>query len=85
MSALPLITVSDEGEFLLHEEAAALLESSKCPISIVAIAGLYRTGKSYLMNVLTGNSKGFDVGSTVNACTKGKPIITFVATQVVRK
>ena len=71
MSALPLITVSDEGEFLLHEDAVELLQASKSPIALVAIAGLYRTGKSYLMNVLTGNSKGFDVGSTVNACTKG--------------
>ena len=71
MSALPLITVTDDGEFIFHEEAAELLQSSKCPISLVAIAGLYRTGKSYLMNVLTGNYKGFTVGSTVNACTKG--------------
>ena len=71
MSALPLITVSDEGEFIFHEEAAKILNSSTCPVALVAIAGLYRTGKSYLMNVLTGNSRGFDVGSTINACTKG--------------
>ena len=72
MSALPLITIDDEsGEFLFHQEAASVLESCKTSISLVAIAGLYRTGKSYLMNVLTGNAKGFDVGSTVNACTKG--------------
>ena len=72
MSALPLITIDDDsGEFLFHEEAAGILESCSTPVSLVAIAGLYRTGKSYLMNVLTGNARGFDVGSTVNACTKG--------------
>lgn len=36
-----------------------------------AVAGLYRTGKSYLLNQLLGEKVGFDVGGTVNACTKG--------------
>ena len=39
------------------------------------MAGLYRTGKSYLLNLLTKSTAtekgGFAVGSTVNACTKG--------------
>ena len=59
---------------------------------MVVVAGLYRTGKSFLLNLLTGEWKaaarriigsmlfaghteesghGFQVGSTVNACTKG--------------
>lgn len=71
MAAVPLITVSDEGEFIFHEEAAEILTACKTPIALVAIAGLYRTGKSFLMNVLSGNAKGFTVGNTVNACTKG--------------
>ena len=34
---------------------------------------MYRTGKSYLLNKLLLNkcSKGFTVGKTINACTKG--------------
>lgn len=45
------------------------------------MAGMYRTGKSYLLNrVILDRSDGFGVGSTVNACTKGlwvwaKPLI----------
>jgi hypothetical protein len=36
------------------------------------VAGLYRTGKSYLLNrVLLNRSNGFGVGPTVNPCTKG--------------
>ena len=36
------------------------------------MAGLYRTGKSYLMNrVILNRSSGFGVGPTVNPCTKG--------------
>ena len=36
------------------------------------MAGLYRTGKSYLLNrVLMNRASGFGVGPTVNPCTKG--------------
>jgi hypothetical protein len=38
----------------------------------VSVAGLYRTGKSYLLNrVLLDRSSGFGIGPTVNAHTKG--------------
>ena len=39
---------------------------------MLGVAGMYRTGKSYLLNrMLLGRSNGFDVGPTTNACTKG--------------
>ena len=39
---------------------------------MVSVAGLYRTGKSYLLNrVLLDRSNGFGVGPTTQACTKG--------------
>jgi hypothetical protein len=41
-------------------------------VSIVAIAGIYRTGKSYVLNRLLGRSQGFEIGGSVQACTKGK-------------
>jgi hypothetical protein len=42
------------------------------PIGVVCVAGQYRTGKSYFINrVLLNRQSGFEVGSTVNACTKG--------------
>jgi hypothetical protein len=34
-------------------------------------AGMYRTGKSYILNMLMGRPAGFEVGPTVRACTKG--------------
>lgn len=40
-------------------------------VSVVAIAGPYRTGKSFLANRLLNQSKGFEIGSTTQACTKG--------------
>jgi GTPase Era involved in 16S rRNA processing len=49
-------------------------------ISVVSIAGPYRTGKSFLANRLLNQSKGFEIGSTTQACTKGiwiwnKPVL----------
>ena len=39
---------------------------------MVAVAGLYRTGKSYLLNrILLDRNSGFGVGPTINPCTKG--------------
>ena len=36
------------------------------------MAGMYRTGKSYLLNrMLLDRSDGFGVGPTINPCTKG--------------
>lgn len=45
------------------------------PVDVVAVlvmSGKARTGKSYLMNRLVGNTKGgFAVGSAVQHCTEG--------------
>jgi hypothetical protein len=40
-------------------------------LCIVAVAGLYRTGKSSLVNYLLERESGFKVGPTVNRCTRG--------------
>lgn len=41
-------------------------------IGIITVVGKYRTGKSYILNrVLLNQNKGFEVGPTINACTKG--------------
>jgi hypothetical protein len=44
----------------------------EAPVSVIAVVGLYRTGKSFLLNrILLEQSDGFQVGPTVNPCTKG--------------
>lgn len=40
-------------------------------VAPVVIAGPWRSGKSFLANRLLGQMKGFAIGSTVKACTKG--------------
>jgi hypothetical protein len=47
------------------------MSSIEGPVGLVAVAGLYRTGKSYLLNrMLLNRSDGFGVGPTINPCTK---------------
>ena len=49
------------------------------PIGVISVAGMYRSGKSYLLNrVLLNQSRGFDVGHTINACTKVRKAVLFV-------
>lgn len=69
---LPLVTFAD-GKYVVNEEALQLLEEIKEPIAAVAVAGKTRTGKSFLLNRLTKSNglRGFPVGSSVQACTKG--------------
>lgn len=74
---LPLISLAHNNskyytEFTLHPETLDFLKTIEAPIAVVAVAGLYRTGKSYLLNrVLLERTDGFGVGPTVNPCTKG--------------
>ncbi|XP_065435444.1 guanylate-binding protein 1-like isoform X3 [Chrysemys picta bellii] len=67
-----LIENSPDGELQLNQRALALLQSVRQPVVVVAIAGLYRTGKSYLLNRLAGKDRGgFSLGATVQSHTKG--------------
>ncbi|GLE05703.1 hypothetical protein PINS_up014749 [Pythium insidiosum] len=63
---LPFITVADDGAFAVNPEAAALLESIKGKLVIIAVAGLYRTGKSFLLNLLVRHATGIDAMGTAS-------------------
>ncbi|XP_072406006.1 guanylate-binding protein 3-like [Chiloscyllium punctatum] len=66
-----LIENIQDGKLVLNGEAFQLLSSIKEKLVVVSIVGFYRTGKSYLMNRLAGQSHGFSLGSTVQSHTKG--------------
>ncbi|KAM7317852.1 guanylate-binding protein 1-like isoform X2 [Alexandromys fortis] len=65
-----LIENSDQ-QLVANQEALDILSAIKQPMVVVAIVGLYRTGKSYLMNKLAGKQKGFSLRSTGQSHTKG--------------
>ncbi|XP_062402510.1 guanylate-binding protein 1-like [Sardina pilchardus] len=69
----PMCFISNEknGGLRVEREALKILQQIKQPVVVVSIVGLYRTGKSYLMNRLAGKQSGFALGSTVESKTKG--------------
>ena len=55
----PICLVENIDEQLsVNQEALEILDQISQPVVVVAIVGLYRTGKSYLMNCLAGQNHG---------------------------
>ncbi|KAK1339815.1 hypothetical protein QTO34_018372 [Cnephaeus nilssonii] len=68
----PICLVENQNNQLtVNPTALEILDQISQPVVVVAIAGLYWTGKSYLMNRLAGQNHGFRLGSTVQSETKG--------------
>ena len=66
------------GKWRLVDEGVALLRTVPPPLCVIACAGMYRTGKSYFLNSLSGvagnatsSAGSFAVGSTSESCTRG--------------
>lgn len=58
--------------FTLTEQGEEVIRNINGNFGVIAVAGMYRTGKSYLLNrMLLNRQNGFGVGPTVNPCTKG--------------
>ena len=60
------------GQFVINPDALEVIRQLQNPIGVISVAGMYRTGKSYLLNrMLLNRSGGFSVGPSINPCTKG--------------
>ena len=60
------------GQFVINQEALEVIRNLQNPLGVISVAGMYRTGKSYLLNrMLLNRSGGFSVGPSINPCTKG--------------
>ncbi|KAK2868500.1 hypothetical protein Q7C36_000371 [Tachysurus vachellii] len=66
-----LISSDSNGQLCVAKEAKQILDEITQPVVVVSVVGLYRTGKSYLMNRLAGHQTGFALGSTIESKTKG--------------
>ena len=69
--AILLVDIDQSGKCTLNPDALALLREINEDLCIASVAGMYRTGKSYLLNRLMGKQSGFEIGPSVNPCTKG--------------
>ena len=59
------------GQFVINPEALEIIRDLQNPLGVISVAGMYRTGKSYLLNrMLLNRSSGFSVGPSINPCTK---------------
>nr|XP_055059192.1 guanylate-binding protein 1-like isoform X1 [Misgurnus anguillicaudatus] len=59
------------GSLEVCKDAIEVLHGINETVVVVSIVGLYRTGKSYLMNRLAGQKTGFALGNTIESKTKG--------------
>uniref|UniRef100_A0A8B9UWT0 GB1/RHD3-type G domain-containing protein n=1 Tax=Anas zonorhyncha TaxID=75864 RepID=A0A8B9UWT0_9AVES len=66
-----LVQNGPNGKLSLNPGALEVLRGIRQPVVVVAIAGRYRTGKSFLLNRLAQRHTGFPLGHTVQAHTKG--------------
>ncbi|KAM9439441.1 guanylate-binding protein 1-like [Clarias gariepinus] len=68
----PICLVTNVNSSLcVNTSALEYLSNNDTPVVVVSVVGLYRTGKSYLMNRLAGKQTGFALGSTIESKTKG--------------
>ena len=57
---------------VVEEGRRALEALGQQQVAVTTVCGLYRTGKSFLINALCNRiGRGFQVGNTVRACTEG--------------
>eukprot|EP01028_Stygiella_incarcerata_P004270 TRINITY_DN19228_c0_g1_i1.p1 TRINITY_DN19228_c0_g1~~TRINITY_DN19228_c0_g1_i1.p1 ORF type:complete len:624 (-),score=199.49 TRINITY_DN19228_c0_g1_i1:151-2022(-) len=68
-----LISVDSKDPYIKLEQKGIDVLRSKCigKPSVLSIIGKYRAGKSYILNEVLGQPKGFDLGHEVEAETKG--------------
>ncbi|KAJ4459351.1 putative Guanylate-binding protein 2 [Paratrimastix pyriformis] len=55
----------------LCDDALTYLRSLEGPVCVLSIVGTYRTGKSFLLNQLRNCQDGFNIGPTIDPCTRG--------------
>ena len=68
---IEFIKISPSGKCTITEEASEMLSKIDSNLAVVSIAGIYRSGKSYLLNRLLGRQDGFEIGPNISSCTKG--------------
>ena len=68
---IEFIKIDNAGKCTLTEEAEQMLLNIDNNLAVICIAGIYRSGKSYLLNRLLGRQDGFEIGPNISSCTKG--------------
>lgn len=68
----PIKLISQEdGKLIINSGALDIIKRINGTIAICSVVGPYRTGKSFILNLLLSRPNGFDLGSTNISCTRG--------------
>ncbi|EFC46568.1 predicted protein [Naegleria gruberi] len=67
---IPLISYID-GKFQVDKKAISVISKIKEPVAVLSIAGVYRSGKSFLLNQILDRNDGFTTSPSHLPCTKG--------------
>lgn len=65
------MTLNNQNKIELNQNSLQKIREIESPISVLSVIGPYRSGKSFLMNMLSGNYTKFETGSSTNPCTQG--------------
>lgn len=66
-----LMQLDSRGKVQLNPEALEYISKLEDDLKVVSVIGPYRSGKSFLLNRLNGQQRGFHVGNSTNPCTQG--------------
>jgi hypothetical protein len=69
--AIPFIVSDESQRWVVTDEAHQALDNVQAPLAVISIVGVYRSGKSFLLNSMCGRHRPFAVGSSVKPCTQG--------------
>ena len=69
--AIPFIVSDESQRWVVTDEAHQALDNVQAPLAVISIVGVYRSGKSFLLNSMSGRHRPFAVGSSVKPCTQG--------------
>ena len=71
MKAVQFVAIDNDNQFKVCAEGAKIFDSQIDPFAILIVTGLYRTGKSYLLNLLMEGNDLFKVDPGTQTCTRG--------------
>ena len=55
----------------IHQDTLKSLENVSGPVSVIAVVGRFRSGKSYFLNKMAKNDTLFETSRKTYSCTKG--------------
>jgi hypothetical protein len=66
-----MVDQDDNGTFKINKKALEIIQNLQGNVAVCNVVGPLRTGKSYILNLLLNQKNGFELGGSVDSCTRG--------------